>query len=172
MAIKGFTLILVTFAFYNGSLGVNDCTLPWLVNNNPFYKTFDSLKNRCPPILGNPDKEYCCYNTDGTVECCDFPEFLAFGLICLLPILIILLIISCFISCICCLCCPCCTVYRRRQGGRVLAVAPPSTVNYVFVEHIPQELYNNPQYLASASIERAPLIQNEYPKSNAGFMHM
>uniref|UniRef100_A0A2S2QJD4 ACYPI004958 protein n=2 Tax=Sipha flava TaxID=143950 RepID=A0A2S2QJD4_9HEMI len=120
MAFKGLSLLVTFFAFYNCTvMGATDCTLPWLVDKNPFISKVESLSiNRCPlPLIGDQNKEYCCYNTNGEVECCDFQEFLVFGLICLIPILIILLIISSILSCICCLCCPCCAIYKRRQAG-------------------------------------------------------
>lgn len=64
-------------------LGATDCTLPWLVDNNPFISKVESVTtNRCPtPIIGDSTKEYCCYNTDGQVECCNFQEFLVFGFV-------------------------------------------------------------------------------------------
>ncbi|XP_050433211.1 uncharacterized protein LOC126841040 [Adelges cooleyi] len=169
MAMRGLTLLLVTFAFYNGAvMGANDCTLPWLAKNNPFIATVESsIMNRCPPLIGDQSKEYCCYNTEGKVECCNLQEFLVFGLICLLPILIILLILSSIISCVCCLCCPCCTIYKRRQGGRVLV--SPATINYVYVETIPAGPFDNQSFIASASAESAPLLHNEYPKRNASY---
>ncbi|XP_025203759.1 uncharacterized protein LOC112600678 isoform X2 [Melanaphis sacchari] len=120
MAIKGLTLLMVAFAFCNCVVeGSNDCTLPWLVDKNPFISKVESLSvNRCPtPIIGDQSKEYCCYNTDGKVECCNFQEFMLFGLICLIPILIVILILSSILSCICCLLCPCCAIYKRRQAG-------------------------------------------------------
>ncbi|VVC38097.1 Hypothetical protein CINCED_3A011264 [Cinara cedri] len=120
MGIKGFAVLFVIFAFYSGNaMGSVDCTLPWLMENNPWVSKVESLTvNRCPtPLLGDPSKEYCCYDSEGKVECCNFQEFLIFGLILLIPVLIILLILSSIISCICCLCCPCCAIYKRRQGG-------------------------------------------------------
>jgi len=62
-------------------LGATDCTLPWLVEKNPFIAKAESLTiNRCPtPIIGDPDKEYCCYNTEGKVECCNLQEYMLFG---------------------------------------------------------------------------------------------
>jgi len=62
-------------------LGATDCTLPWLVDNNPFISKVESISiNRCPTLLiGDQSKEYCCYNSKGEVECCNFQEFLVFG---------------------------------------------------------------------------------------------
>ncbi|XP_015363603.1 PREDICTED: uncharacterized protein LOC107161631 isoform X1 [Diuraphis noxia] len=166
MAVKGLTLLVVAFAFCNSAVkGSSDCTLPWLVEKNPFIAKVESLSiNRCPtPIIGDPTKEYCCYNTDGKVECCNFQEYLLFGLIFLIPILIVLLILSSILSCICCLLCPCCAIYKRRQSGRVL-VQPLST-NCVIIDGIPSVISSHGSYYASASTGGStPLIPNEYPK--------
>lgn len=71
--------LIIIYAF----LGSSDCTLPWLVDKSPFISKVESLSvNRCPtPIIGDQSKEYCCYNTEGQVECCNFQEFLVFGFV-------------------------------------------------------------------------------------------
>lgn len=63
-------------------LGATDCTLPWLAEQNPFIGEVKSFTiNRCPPIIGDQDKEYCCYNSKGEVECCDLQQFMVFGFV-------------------------------------------------------------------------------------------
>lgn len=50
------------------------------MEQNPWVAKAESLTiNRCPPLIGDSSKEYCCYNTEGQVQCCNFQEFLVFG---------------------------------------------------------------------------------------------
>lgn len=59
--------------------GYNDCTPPWLADSNPFLATIKSnTVYRCPSIFGDSKKEYCCYDVDGQVECCDYKQYLGF----------------------------------------------------------------------------------------------
>lgn len=47
-----------------------------------FGETKYIYKNICPtPIVGDPNKEYCCYNMRGEVECCDGQNFLIMGFV-------------------------------------------------------------------------------------------
>lgn len=59
--------------------GATDCTPPWMTQKNPFYtKILSKTVYRCPSLFGDSNKVYCCYNTDGDVECCDFQEYFIF----------------------------------------------------------------------------------------------
>ncbi|KAL5245804.1 hypothetical protein ACI65C_013206, partial [Semiaphis heraclei] len=67
-----------------------DCTPPWMTESNPFYaKILSKSVNRCPSPFGDSSMEYCCYNSDGEVECCNSQEYFIFKLICLIPIILI-----------------------------------------------------------------------------------
>ncbi|XP_027845335.1 uncharacterized protein LOC114125762 isoform X2 [Aphis gossypii] len=105
--------------------GATDCSPPWMTEKNPFYtKILSKTVYRCPSLFGNSNKEYCCYNTDGDVKCCDFQEYFVFRLICLIPIILIVLIILSFVSCLCCFLCPFCMIYKRRQMRNCSAPPP------------------------------------------------
>ncbi|XP_025203783.1 uncharacterized protein LOC112600700 [Melanaphis sacchari] len=103
--------------------GSTDCTPPWMTRINPFYtEVFLKTANRCPSMFGDSNKEYCCYNTDGDVECCNYQEYFMFRLICLIPIILIVLIILSFVGCMCYTLCKFCEIYKRRP---ILSCAPP-----------------------------------------------
>lgn len=66
---------------------MRDCTLPW---NKPksVKEVYDlgwvgaaeyGLNNVCPSVLGDQNKEYCCYTISGDVSCCDEQEAIFFG---------------------------------------------------------------------------------------------
>lgn len=58
-------------------LGLTDCTLPW---TNPGI--IDRITNICPtPLIGELNKEYCCYNLRGQLLCCEYKEFVIFGFV-------------------------------------------------------------------------------------------
>ncbi|CAI6346113.1 unnamed protein product [Macrosiphum euphorbiae] len=112
-----FTVILLSFVLQATCIsGATDCSPPWMAESNPFFaKILSKSVYRCPSIFGDSNKVYCCYNTDGDVECCNFQEYFVFRLFCLFPIILIVLIILSFICCMCCFLCPFCMAYKLRQ---------------------------------------------------------
>lgn len=116
-----FALMTLMFAFAISNktvLGANDCTPPWMVETNPFFaKVKSEIMYRCPQIFGDQRNEYCCYSSDGEVECCNYKEYLIFRIICFVPVFIIAFIILSIISSLFCFMCPCCIIYKRRRIG-------------------------------------------------------
>ncbi|XP_022170306.1 uncharacterized protein LOC111033724 isoform X2 [Myzus persicae] len=121
---KRLTVIILSFMLQVTHIsGATDCTPPWMAQSNPFYsKILLKTLYRCPSTFGDQNKIYCCYDSDGDVECCNFQEYFAFRFFCLIPIILIVLIILSVVGTMCCFLCPFCTIYKRRQTR---SCAPP-----------------------------------------------
>ncbi|VVC38096.1 Hypothetical protein CINCED_3A016909 [Cinara cedri] len=132
MTIAKFVLALLVFKFYvHVVAGSGECTPPWMAINNPFLKKIETNTKwlgktfSCPFIMGDPKKEYCCYDSSGNVECCDFQDYFFFRLLCLVPVIIIAtigLLVSTIVCFITCFVCPCCYIYKRRRNTGIIAI--------------------------------------------------